>query len=76
MKKLLLAAVLFVAIQSCSNNGGESGAVDDGMKAADTNGALPDDTAQMRNGRIDTSAKGEDRVDIERRDSNTSTGRQ
>lgn len=74
MKKLLLAAGLFMAIQSCSNNGGESGAVDDGMKAVDTNGALPDDTAQMNNGRIDT-ARGEDRVDTERRDS-TTTGRQ
>lgn len=63
-----------MAIQSCSNNGGESGAVDDGMRATDSNGALPDDTAQMNNGRIDTS-KGEDRVDTERRDS-TITGRQ
>jgi hypothetical protein len=74
MKKLILAAGLFMAIQSCSNNGGESGVVDDGMKPADANGALPDDTAQMNNGRIDT-AKGEDRVDTERRDS-TTTGRQ
>lgn len=65
-----------MAIQSCSNNGGEGGAVDDGMRPADPNGALPDDTAQMNNGRIDTSAKGENRVDIERRDSNSSTGRQ
>lgn len=76
MKKLILAAGLFMALQSCSNNGGESGAVDDGMRPADSNGALPDDTAQMRNGRIDTSAKGPNRVDIERRDSNTPNGGQ
>jgi hypothetical protein len=75
MKKLILAAGLFMAIQSCSNNGGESGVVDDGMRAADSNGALPDDTTLMHNGRTDTSAKGEDRVDTERRDSG-STGRQ
>lgn len=75
MKKLILAAGLFMAIQSCSNNGGESGVVDDGMKPVDANGGLPDDTTQMQNGRTDTSAKGEDRVDIERRDS-TSNARQ
>ena len=56
----------FILVQSCSNNGGESGVQDDGFKgASDSNGGLPN-TEQPTNPQTDT-ARGEHRVDTEKR---------
>jgi len=62
MKYLLILALGLVTMTSCSNNGGESGAVDDGKHAEDA------DTLKKLQPATDT-ARGEDRVDTERRDS-------
>src|SRR5215212_532600 len=62
MKKgfIVLAGMFFLL--SCSNNGGESGAVNDGFNgAADSNGGLADTPNQHNTPAIDTSKK-EDRV--------------
>lgn len=68
MKKLLVIVSSFLILQACSNNGGESGAVDDGIKeVGDQNGGLPD-TAGKPNPSTDTTM-GEDRVDTQKRDS-------
>jgi hypothetical protein len=55
-------------LQSCSNNSGESGVVNDGIKTVDSNGALDDSKKQPRDPSVDT-AIGDDRVDTEKRDS-------
>lgn len=69
MKKIFIVIAGFMFLCSCSNNGGESGAVNDGFDGAgDTNGGLPDTPKIQRNPNIDT-AVGDPRVDIERRDS-------
>jgi hypothetical protein len=68
MKNVLLAMVLFAVMVSCGPTTGESGANDDGIKAVDSNGAFRDDTAMQYNPATDT-AIGEDRVDIQKRDS-------
>ena len=68
MKKGLIVIATFFVLQACSNNGGESGAVNDGIKAVDSNGALDDSRKQARNPSVDTSI-GDDRVDTEKRDS-------
>ena len=61
---------------SCSNNGGESGAVDDGFSGTgDTNAGLPDTPNMAPSPQIDT-AKGEHREDTERRDSATRSSQQ
>jgi hypothetical protein len=68
MKKLLTILMSCSLLVACSNNGGESGAVDDGMKPIDANGGLTDST----NNRFDPSTDsviGDDRVDTEKRDS-------
>lgn len=59
----------FVFLQACNSNPGESGAVDDGIKAVDENGALSDTTKNF-DPSVDT-ALGDDRVDTEMRDTNT-----
>jgi hypothetical protein len=71
MKKVLGIFSLFVLL-SCSNNGGESGAVDDGIGVSDSNGALPDNGTNVHSSQIDTTSFGDNRVDTEKRDS-TST---
>ena len=67
MIKILLIAVSFMYLQSCSNNGGESGAVNDGIKPVDSNGGLADTPYTHSNAATDTS-KMEDRVDLSKRD--------
>lgn len=67
MKKACIILMGFVFLLSCNANPGESGTVNDGMKAVDTNGALPD-TAMAPSPGIDSS-KGDHRVDTEHRDS-------
>lgn len=67
MTKLLIAATAFLLLQSCSNNGGESGAVNDGIKAVDSNGGLADTPYNSSTSVTDTS-KMENRVDLSKRD--------
>ena len=57
-----------MVLLSCGPTTGEDGANDDGIKAVDSNGAFQDTTKMSRNPSTDT-AIGEDRVDIEKRDS-------
>ena len=66
MKKLIAIIGSFLILQSCSNNGGESGAVNDGIKTVDTNGGLAD-TPYVNQSATDTS-KGEDNVGTSKRD--------
>jgi hypothetical protein len=67
MKKIFVIAGLALTITACSNNGGQTGVQDDGIKAIDNNGALPDTNAQYHN---DSTVNGmEHRVDTELRDS-------
>jgi len=68
MKKGLMIIASFFLLQACSNNGGESGVVNDGIKAVDSNGALDDSRRQPRDSSVDSSI-GDDRVDTEKRDS-------
>ena len=69
MKKILMVLAGFIFLQACNSNPGESGTVDDGIKAVDQNGALSDTTKNF-DPSVDT-ALGDDRVDTEMRDSNT-----
>ncbi|NTS40059.1 MAG: hypothetical protein EOO14_03805 [Chitinophagaceae bacterium] len=66
MRKVFLLLGGFVFLTACSNNGGESGVVNDGMKMGDTNGGLAD-TPYTNQGATDTSQL-ENRVDISTRD--------
>jgi hypothetical protein len=67
MKKILIVMTSLVMLASCSNNGGESGAVNDGFSGAgDPNGGLPDSN-RNESPRTDTSS-GEHRVDLSNRD--------
>jgi hypothetical protein len=66
MKKIVIALGSILILQSCSNNGGESGAVNDGIKIVDSNGGLAD-TPYVNQSGTDTS-KGEDRVGTSKRD--------
>ncbi|HEY1022176.1 MAG TPA: hypothetical protein VGE06_07670 [Flavisolibacter sp.] len=61
---LLLAGIAFLT--ACSNNDGQTGVMNDGMKVGDTNGGLAD-TAYSNQSATDTS-KLENRVDISTRD--------
>jgi hypothetical protein len=67
MIKILIMAAGFLLLQSCSNNGGESGAVDDGIKAIDSNGGLADTPYNQSTSVTDT-ARLENRVDLSKRD--------
>jgi hypothetical protein len=68
MKKILMILSSVLILQACSNNGGEGGAVDDGMKeVGDTNGGLPDTSGPVDPSK-DTSID-DDRVDTQKRDS-------
>lgn len=65
MKRILVVMISLVILQSCSNNGGESGTVNDGYNGiSDPNGGLPD-TGQ---GRLANDSS-RIRVDTEKRDS-------
>jgi hypothetical protein len=66
MKKLFAVLTGFIFLQACSNNDGQTGVMNDGMKLGDTNGALAD-TPYQGQGATDTS-KMENRVDISTRD--------
>lgn len=68
MKKIAIAILIGGVLHACGPNSTQSGVDNDGIKAVDRNGALPDDTTIRANPSIDT-AKGENRVDTERRDS-------
>jgi hypothetical protein len=67
MKKLLMIAFVTMALTSCSNNGGESGAVNDGINAVDSNGGLPDTVNRNNGPAIDTNLM-DNRVDLSTRD--------
>ena len=67
MKKVLSILMSIVVLQACSNNGGQTGVQDDGMKLGDTNGGRADTTVTSDQSATDTS-KGEHRVDISTRD--------
>jgi hypothetical protein len=66
MKKVLSILMSFAILQACSNNEGQTGVQDDGMKLGDTNGGLADTTYSNQSA-TDTS-KMEHRVDISTRD--------
>ncbi|MFN2457160.1 MAG: hypothetical protein ABR502_03060 [Chitinophagaceae bacterium] len=66
MKKSLWV-ILLLTVFACNPDTGESGAVDDGIKAVDSNGALQDTARVQPHPGID-STKAEDRVDIQQRD--------
>ena len=67
MIKVLMMAAGLALMQSCSNNGGESGAVNDGIKAVDSNGGLADTPYNQSTSVTDTSRL-ENRVDLSKRD--------
>ena len=70
MKRLFVIAALFLFFGACNPNTNQGGAVDDGIKSVDSNGAFDESAPnenQLQPG-VDT-AKGEDRVDIQSRDS-------
>ena len=68
MKRLLIIGTVLFSMAACNNpNPGESGAVNDGIKAVDTNGAFEESTPSVqKNPGTDTTA-GEDRVDVQPR---------
>ena len=66
MKKVLSVLMSIAILQACSNNGGQTGVQQDGMKLGDTNGGLADTSYQNQSG-TDTS-KMEHRVDLSKRD--------
>jgi hypothetical protein len=68
MKKFLIALGSLVFLQACNGHGGESGAVNDGIKIVDSNGGLADTPYVKANqGATDTS-KWEDREGTSKRD--------
>lgn len=62
MKRLLMLAALIFVLEACNENPGESGAVNDGIKTIDENGAQSDTLPPT----VDT--LNENRVDIQQRD--------
>jgi hypothetical protein len=66
MKKIFVVLAGLVMLTACSNNGGQTGVQNDGMKLGDTNGGIAD-TQYSNQGATDTS-KLEHRVDISTRD--------
>lgn len=67
MKKVLIALMSIAMLQACSNNEGQTGVQNDGMKLGDTNGPRADTLVTTDQSATDT-AKGEHRVDISTRD--------
>jgi hypothetical protein len=69
MKKASIVILGFIVFVACNNpNPGESGVVNDGIQAVDSNGAFSDTTRLNPNSNVDSSV-GDDRVDTEKRDS-------
>jgi hypothetical protein len=72
MRKVLalaIAACMFGACNPSNSNPGESGAVNDGTKAIDSNGGLADTPYRVNaNLRKTDTSKMEDRVDLSKRD--------
>jgi hypothetical protein len=66
MKKLISILIAFALLGAC-NNSDQGGTVDDGIKTLDSNGALQDTAPMQSSPTIDT-ARADDRVDTERRD--------
>ncbi|RYG17062.1 MAG: hypothetical protein EOO07_11895 [Chitinophagaceae bacterium] len=67
MKKAFVVMMSCVFLAACSNNGGQTGVQNDGMKLGDTNGGRADTLVTTDQSATDT-AKGEHRVDISTRD--------
>ncbi|HUC80514.1 MAG TPA: hypothetical protein VMR70_06335 [Flavisolibacter sp.] len=67
MKKVFIVLMSIGMLQACSNNGGESGAVNDGIKPIDSNGGRADSISTGDQSATDSS-KGEHRVDLSNRD--------
>ncbi len=67
MKKVLAIMTGVILLAACSNNGGQTGVQDDGMKLGDTNGGVADTAFTTDQSATDTS-KMEDRVDLSKRD--------
>lgn len=67
MKKLLVVLGSLFILQACSNNGGESGVQNDGIKMVDSNGGLADTPYVHDPSSTDTS-KMENRVGTAKRD--------
>ena len=63
MKKVLILLMSIGTLAACSNNNGQTGVQDDGMKLGDTNGGKADTLATRDQSTTDT-AQGEHRVDI------------
>ena len=67
MKKVLIGLMSIAFLQACSNNEGQTGVQNDGMKLGDTNGGRAD-TAVTTDQSVTDTAKGEHRVDVSKRD--------
>lgn len=68
MKGLIVAFASLFILQACNNHGtDQGGAVNDGIKAVDSNGGLADTAFKGNQSATDT-AKMEDRTDISTRD--------
>jgi hypothetical protein len=66
MRKVFVLMAGFAFLYACSNNDGQTGVMNDGMKLGDTNGGLAD-TAYSNQGATDSSQL-ENRVDLSKRD--------
>jgi hypothetical protein len=70
MKRLLSIAAIIATLTACNNpNPGESGTVNDGIKTVDSNGAFEESSPTIQNNPSTDTAMGENRVDIQQRDS-------
>lgn len=67
MKKVFVTMAGLFFLVACSNNGGQTGVMQDGMTLGDTNGGLADTAFGRGTAATDTS-KMEHRVDISKRD--------
>lgn len=67
MKKLLVILGSVLILQACSNNGGESGTVNDGIKIVDSNGGLAD-TPYTKNQSATDTTKWEGKEGTSKRD--------
>jgi hypothetical protein len=67
MKKLIVILGSFLILQACSNNGGQTGVQNDGIKTIDSNGGLAD-TPFVKDPSPTDSSKMENRVGTSKRD--------
>ena len=67
MKKIIALMTGVTFLVSCSNNDGQTGVMNDGMSAGDTNGGLAD-TAFGAGTHLTDTSKREHRVDLSKRD--------